>query len=102
MQKFSLSEEQFTILENIFKQHSSVTKVIIFGSRAKNTHKQYSDIDLCLMGKIDDNELNKLNNNLIESSLIYKVDLVVFENVKNNLLKENIVKDGLIFWERIK
>ena len=101
MPKFGISKDQFEILDRIIEKYKSITKVIIFGSRAKNTHKQYSDIDLCLVGNISESQLAEINSDIMESNLIYTVDVVVFENITNQKLKQNIQMDGQVFWERV-
>jgi uncharacterized protein len=100
MLKFGLNQAQVEILENIFKQYYSVEKVLIFGSRAMGSFKPFSDIDLCLYGKINDTTLAKINNDIIESNLIYTVDLVVFEDITNLKFRQNIQKAGKVFWSR--
>lgn len=99
MPEFGLDKKQVTILKNIFAKYPGITKVVIFGSRAKNNHQPFSDIDLCVYGKLDETTLNKMKFDLVDSSLIYKVDLVLFESIINDKLKQNILTDGKIFWE---
>ena len=102
MLKFGLKKEQIDILVDIFAKYSSISKVIIFGSRVKNTYKEYSDIDLCLYGKIEKSELMEINNQIIESNLLYKTDLIVFEDVTNEKLKQSIDKEGRVFWVKVE
>lgn len=99
MLKFGLKQKQVLILKQIFVNYKNISKVVIFGSRVKNTYKAYSDIDLCLFGNIEEAELIKIQNEITESNLLYKVDLVVFINIVNKKLKQNILTEGEVFWE---
>ncbi|MFN3454468.1 MAG: nucleotidyltransferase family protein [Pseudobdellovibrio sp.] len=78
--KFGLEEDQYQILENIIisplKKYGA--KVWIFGSRAKGTHRKFSDVDLMYEAQ---NELPKgfvfeITSQLEESNFEYKLDLV--------------------------
>lgn len=46
--RFGLSER----VADVFKRHSDIEKVIIYGSRAKGTFRTGSDIDLTLLGEL--------------------------------------------------
>lgn len=46
--KYGIEEEIYEEMLNIFKEISQINKVILFGSRAKNTYKPTSDIDLAV------------------------------------------------------
>jgi len=47
-----------------------------YGSRVKGTAKKYSDLDLCFQEKIPWNILSHIEEELEESNLPFKVDLV--------------------------
>ena len=49
-----------------------------YGSRAKQQAKKYSDLDLCFYDKIPWNILSHLQEDLEESNLPFKVDLVAW------------------------
>ena len=40
-------------MNNIFKSHKEIEKIILFGSRAENGEKYNSDIDLSVIGDFD-------------------------------------------------
>lgn len=60
-------------------------KVFIFGSRATNTGRKYSDIDLGIMGPkpLSAYTYVSLDQDFLESDLPYRVDLVDFSNVSD-------------------
>ena len=84
----------------ILKQYVPQYKVVVFGSRAKNTAKRSSDIDLCLIGKIplSINQLATLENAFSSSDLNIKVDLVDWRRTQTNF-RNIIEKDSLIIQE---
>ena len=94
MDKFGLNSRQLEILQNIFKKYPNLVKVLIFGSRATNNFKPFSDIDLCLFGKIKPSDLDKINNDIIQSNLLYFVDVLYAEDIKDQKISTNINKYG--------
>ncbi len=51
-------------------------EVWAFGSRARNDHKEFSDLDLLVIGMPSTTLLNRIREQLEESSVPIKVDLV--------------------------
>ena len=47
---FGLTEDTVNKIRGVFAQYPQVTEVILYGSRAKGTHHNGSDIDLALKG----------------------------------------------------
>lgn len=84
-QKIQVKPEHLTVIKNILKKFlPSNANVWVFGSRASNTAKQFSDLDLCidLLGKaLPIGILADLNEAFIESALPYKVDLLDWNNI---------------------
>lgn len=71
-----IEDEHLKILKSILKQ-SPVT-FYVFGSRAKGVHKKFSDLDLCFKGNMPNSILYKIQEELINSNLPFKVDIVNF------------------------
>lgn len=69
---------------------SNVSKSIIFGSRAKNTYKKGSDVDIAIVG--DERRLSYILNE--ESNLPYYFDVINLEKIKNENLIEHINRVG--------
>ncbi|MDR1848064.1 MAG: nucleotidyltransferase domain-containing protein, partial [Bacteroidales bacterium] len=51
MLRFGLSEKVIDDLCGVFRNCPNIEKVYLFGSRAKGTHKEGSDIDLAIVGE---------------------------------------------------
>jgi len=93
---FGLSDRDITTLWDIFKKYPDVKNVFVFGSRAKGTYKQGSDIDLAIMNEgVNDTFIRKMKSDFEDSSLPYTVDLVNYPTLKHPELKDHIDRVGV-------
>lgn len=100
--KFGLTERGMNVFQGTFMQYPEVTKVYIFGSRAKGNYKPGSDIDLAVINEgVSDRTLLQLANDFDESDLPYKVDIIYTPDLKHAELKDHIDRVGIIFYEKI-
>jgi predicted nucleotidyltransferase len=80
-----LSQNTLNFLKKTVRQYIPDTsyKVFVFGSRATDTNRKYSDIDLGIIGSkaVPSKTYISLENAFEESDLPYRVDLVDFSNV---------------------
>jgi predicted nucleotidyltransferase len=82
--------EDLEIVEKILKKHlAGSTKVWVFGSRAKNTAKKFSDLDLVMdAGKpLAFADLAAIRFDFEESPLPYKVDVVDWHAISESFQK---------------
>lgn len=68
-----LEKDDWEILCSILHQYNA--QFYAYGSRIKNTHKKFSDVDLCYEGNLDLWKLGRLITDLKESDLRVKVDV---------------------------
>lgn len=87
---FGLKELAIIEIKDVLKKNNISTS-IIFGSRAENTYKNGSDIDIAILG--DEKKISYLLNE--ESSLPYFFDVINLEKIKNKNLKEHINRIGI-------
>lgn len=73
-----LTEEQFAIIADILRQNVPNKKIIVFGSRVNGVVKQFSDLDLCIIGDdpLSSIESANLTEAFSESNLPFRVDIV--------------------------
>ncbi len=88
--KIDISEQHLKIVQDILKKYPY--KFYVFGSRAKQQAKKFSDLDLCYLDDIDTKILSSIEEDFEESDLPYKVDIVNFNNCSKDF-KEIIKKD---------
>ncbi len=80
-----------------FAKESSVTKIILFGSRARGTNTERSDIDIAVYGgDFDDFYWNVKEK--IHSLLM--LDIVQADGSISDELKQEIEKDGVVIYEK--
>lgn len=89
--------EEMDRLHSIFSNERSVSKVLLYGSRAKGTHRPGSDIDLTLVGRdLTVTHLLDLASKIDDLLLPYEVDLSIFEHIDNRALVEHINRVGKV------
>lgn len=100
--RFGLEEATIAKINTVFTKYTNIKEVKIYGSRAKGTHKNGSDIDLVLFtSQPDNNELAKLKMEIDDLLLPYSVDLNDYADIHNNELKEHIDRIGRFFFKAI-
>jgi len=97
---FGLKEEHIRRINQCFVQYPYIEQVIVYGSRAKGNYKVGSDIDLTIIGNLDYSTLLKLENQLDDLLLPYKIDLSLKHQLTNPNLLEHIERVGNIFYKK--
>jgi len=94
--KIDLNQAVIDKIKSSLKNEENIKKIILFGSRAKNTSKRGSDIDLAIVGEgIDFRQLCRIGVKLDELDLPYKVDVVDYDSITNQELKSHINRVGV-------
>ena len=73
-------------------------EVVLFGSRAKGTARERSDIDLAVKGV---SAFDELREKIEDIDTLYTIDLVNLDTCQNALLKEDIELYGHKIYEKI-
>lgn len=98
--KFGLSDKVIEEIQDVFRRHIEVEKVLIFGSRAKGNYRAGSDIDLAVIGNnIDYRLILKIGCEIDSLELLYGIDLLDYQSKKNTPIGEHIDRVGQIFYE---
>ena len=98
---YGLKEKHITAIRSVFSKYPQVEKAILYGSRAKGNYRNGSDIDLTLAGKdLDLKILSKIENELDDLMLPYKIDLSILRKIDNPDLSEHIKRVGKIFYKK--
>ena len=94
---YGMTEEELNLLCSLFARQKEIEQVILYGSRAKGTHKPFSDVDITLLGKgLSRSHLNRLMADIDESSLPYSFDISILSKITNPDLMEQILEFGLM------
>ncbi|HXH74025.1 MAG TPA: nucleotidyltransferase domain-containing protein [Bacteriovoracaceae bacterium] len=104
MKSFGLKKEEIALIkEKIQKVFGEKTdlKVYLFGSRATGKNKKNSDIDLALKSKDPaiNTKISTLKNELEESQIPYKIDLINWDVILKEYLP-GIRKQKVPFWDK--
>jgi predicted nucleotidyltransferase len=92
-----LSSFEMDRLQSVLLTEPLITEVVLYGSRAKGTHRPGSDIDLTLKGaSLTTAGLMDLSSKIDDLLLPYEVDLSIFEHIDNPDLREHIRRVGKV------
>jgi predicted nucleotidyltransferase len=98
--KFGLSDTVIKELQDVFRRHANIRKVLIFGSRSKGNYRAGSDIDLAVIGSdVDYNLLLDILCEIDDLDLLYSVDLLDYQKKKGTPLGDHIDRVGQVFYE---
>lgn len=99
-EKFGLSRQDIEHYQSVFADFPQVERVILYGSRAKGNYRPASDIDLTLIGALDWQTFNELEQRLDDLMLPYQLDLSICSQIDNPELIEHIKRVGKVFYEK--
>ena len=99
--RYGLKPEETGKIRTVFSRYTQIEKAVLYGSRAKGNYRHDSDIDLVLTGKeLNLSILMKIENDIDDLLLPYKVDLSLFHEIENQDLTDHIKRVGVNFYER--
>ena len=94
--KYNLPDRILRELSTFAKKYA-ITKIILFGSRARGTHTERSDIDIAVYGGDFDSFYWNIRENA-HSLLMF--DLVNVDEGISRDLEEEIERDGIALYEK--
>lgn len=97
MPRLDLSPSHWDIVCEILHKHVPNRKILVFGSRATWTAKEYSDLDLAILGDepLPINVSSALTEGFSESDLPFKVDIVDWARADESF-RDKIHHEGLV------
>mgnify|MGYP003309046354 CR=1 FL=1 len=98
----TLREDILTGIQQVASRFP-IDKVILFGSRAKDTCWEYSDVDLAISGKLDADAYFDFKEELEKYPDLYLFDVVDMNSdfIDADLMNE-IAKDGVMIYEKVR
>ena len=96
--KYNLPDRILREIVYFAKEHS-ITKIILFGSRARGTNTERSDIDIAVYGGDFDGfywDIKEKTHSLLMFDIV-QADVSISDE-----LKEEIEKDGVVIYEKAR
>ncbi len=90
-----LKPDELELVRSVFRFHPEVTSATLFGSRAKGTHSDRSDVDLVLTGDVEPIRAEAIASELDELPLPYRFDVQPLAHIHHQPLIEHIKRVGI-------
>ena len=92
---YGLTDSTLSAIRGVLQEHHEVERAILYGSRAKGTQQNGSDIDMTLDGEeISFRNLLKIETQLDALDLPYHFDVSVLQRLTSPELLEHIRRVG--------
>ena len=99
--KYGLQDKTIEAICNVLETFPEIDRAILYGSRAKGTYRNGSDIDLTVVGNnLILHTINKLELEIDTLLLPYSFDISIYHHISNVDLLEHIKRVGVVFFER--
>ena len=96
MMNDGLNPRHKKLIIDIISRNNHVKGIELFGSRAIQTFKPNSDIDLVLAGsQLNLSDIATIKSALEQTSLPYQVDLLIKHKIENEKLLQHIANFGI-------
>lgn len=93
-----LSAQELESIRSVFRRHPAVKSAILFGSRAKGTHNNRSDVDLVVSGLVMQLEAEAIASDLDELATPYHFDVQSMEHIQHRGLLDHIQRVGIVIY----
>ena len=99
--KDGLKEKYRRTMIEILSANERVERIVLFGSRAMQTHTPASDVDLALFGEtLTLTDQTRLAAAIDVLTMPQRVDLLLYKNIENENLKAHIRKHGVEWFSK--
>jgi uncharacterized protein len=98
---YGFTKDQIKGILEVLQENKKLSRVVLYGSRAKGNFSPGSDVDLALTG--DDLELNDIINYKVKLDnlpLMQRIDLVIYDQIKEPALVDHIDRVGFVLYQR--
>ncbi|MFC1735810.1 nucleotidyltransferase family protein [Candidatus Hydrogenedentota bacterium] len=96
----ALTQVELDSIRSVFARYAKIERVLIFGSRAKGTASDNSDIDLAVIGISDNLQIAAIADELDELPLPYRFDVKSYDTLEHQPFRDHIDRVGVVVYER--
>jgi predicted nucleotidyltransferase len=96
-----LNASELEMVRTVLRRHPEVASATLFGSRAKGTHTERSDVDLAVAGEVAPLRAEAIAAELDELPLPYRFEVQPLEHIHHRPLLEHIKRVGMIIYPAI-
>ena len=93
-----IKEELLNDLVNVFRKYN-ITRAVVFGSRATGEFKYNSDVDICVFSENLGEKKSLLIDEINQLNTALSFDILFFEDISKEELKENILKEEVVIYD---
>jgi len=93
-----LKPAELDLVRSVFRLHPEVKTATLFGSRAKGTHSDRSDVDLVVTGEVEPLRAESIAAELDELPLPYRFEVQALEHIRHRPLLEHIKRVGILIY----
>lgn len=99
MNRPHLTDHELSLVCGVFARHPQVSAAILYGSRAKGSHKPQSDVDLAITGDVTPLEAATIAGELDELPLPYRFDVEPLDRISHRPLRDHIDRVGICIYQ---
>ena len=93
-----LKPGELEMVQSVLRDHPEVKSATLFGSRAKGTHNERSDVDLVVTGDVEPLRAQSIAAELDELPLPYRFEVQPLEHIHHPPLLEHIRRVGILIY----
>jgi len=93
-----LKTVELEMVRSVFRLHPEVKSATLFGSRARGTHSDRSDVDLVIAGDVEPLRAEAIASELDELPLPYRFEVQPLAHIHYRPLLEHIRRVGILIY----
>jgi predicted nucleotidyltransferase len=90
-----LKPTELDMVRSIFRHHPEIETATLFGSRAKGTHSERSDVNLVVTGDVGPLRAESIAAELDELPLPYRFEVQPLAHIRHRPLLDHILRVGV-------
>lgn len=99
MNEPQLPAAELILIRGVFRRHPEVAAVVLFGSRAKGTSQERSDVDLAVEGDLTPLQAEGIASELDDLPLPYRFDVRCLSRIGDHALRDHIDRVGIRIYQ---